>query len=209
MTQATIPTHTKNPPPGRMTFDEYMEWAGEDTNAEWVDGEVVWVSPNSLDSGDIGQFLGALLRLYVEHHNLGYVFSERVLMRLATRPSGREPDVVFVAEERSAILKKTYIDGPADLAIEVVGPESRTRDRVDKFNEYAQAGVREYWIVDSDEGLFEFYQLNDDRRYELVPADDYGVYHSSVISGLWLRVDWLRQRPLPKLLSVLTEWKII
>lgn len=32
-------------PPGRMTFDEFLAWCDEDTWAEWVDGEVVILTP--------------------------------------------------------------------------------------------------------------------------------------------------------------------
>jgi len=44
------------------------------------------------------------------------------------------------------MLKHTYPDGPADLAIEIVSEESRLRDRGEKFAEYEVGGVKEYWI---------------------------------------------------------------
>ena len=208
MAQA-IQTHHKDIPPGRMTFDEFMQWADEDTNAEWVDGEVVWMSPVSLDSGDVTHFLSVLMRMYAEHYDLGSVYSERVLMRLATRPSGREPDVVFVAKQRRAILKKTFIDGPADLVIEVIGEESRTRDRLDKYQEYERAGVREYWIVDPENRSVDFYQLDANGKFAPIPPDGAGVYHCAAIHGMWLKVDWLFHQPLPTVMSVLREWKIV
>src|SRR3954467_4194497 len=33
------------PPPGKITFEEFLDWCDEDTLAEWVDGEVVLISP--------------------------------------------------------------------------------------------------------------------------------------------------------------------
>lgn len=209
MAQATFTSHSKVTPPGKMSFDEFIDWAGPDIDAEWVDGEVVWMSPVSLDAGDVSQFLGTLVRHYVEYHDLGNVYCERVLMRLRSRPSGREPDVLFVAKGRRSILKKKYVDGAADLAIEVICEESRTRDRVEKFQEYAHAGVREYWIIDPDNETAELYQLDDNGNYKLIPASDSGVYHSAVLIGLWLKPAWLWQKPLPPLLSVLREWQIV
>ena len=35
------------PQPRKMTYEEFLAWAGEDTLAEWVDGEVVMYSPAS------------------------------------------------------------------------------------------------------------------------------------------------------------------
>jgi Uma2 family endonuclease len=195
--------------PGKMTFDEFLAWAGKDTHAEWVDGEVVWMSLVSLDNGDITHFLSILLRHYAEHYNLGAVYYERVMMRLATRPSGREPDVIFIAEDRRTILKKNFVDGPADLVVEVVCEESLSRDRQEKFQEYELAGVKEYWIIDPENNQAEFYQLDSGGRYALVPPDENGIYYSTAMNGLWLRVNWLRQNPLPPVLSVLREWKII
>nr|CTQ92336.1 protein of unknown function DUF820 [Kibdelosporangium sp. MJ126-NF4] len=36
------------------------------------------------------------------------------------------------------------------LAVEVISPGSRRRDRVTKLNEYAEAGIPDYWIIDLD-----------------------------------------------------------
>jgi hypothetical protein len=50
----------------------------------------------------------------------------------------------------------------------------------------------------------EFYRLAEG-RYEAVPLEPGGVYRSAQVEGLWLRVDWLWQEPLPDELEVLRE----
>jgi len=35
---------TKAPPPGPVTFEEFLEWLDEDTHAEWVDGAIIMMS---------------------------------------------------------------------------------------------------------------------------------------------------------------------
>jgi Uma2 family endonuclease len=40
-----------------------------------------------------------------------------------------------------------HLDGPADLVVEVVSPDSPTRDRQEMLVDYAEAGVPEYWSV--------------------------------------------------------------
>ena len=129
-------------------------------------------------------------------------------MKLTSRPSGREPDVMFISNERLEFLKNAYLDGAADLAVEVVSPESVARDRGDKFQEYEQGGVREYWLIDPVREQAEFYLLGDDGLYR-VAAIEGGVFHSRVLDGLYLKVEWLWQEPLPTLLSVLKEWRLI
>ena len=126
-------------------------------------------------------------------------------MRLPTRPSGREPDLLFVANEHGNRLRPTYVDGPADLVIEIVSPDSEERDRVTKLAEYEGAGVPEYWLVDPVPQEATFYRLGADGRYDAVPINVDGFYHSAALPGFRLWVAWLWQRPLPALAEVLPQ----
>ncbi len=130
-------------------------------------------------------------------------------MRLSARPSGREPDLLFVKTENLERLKVKYLDGPADLVVEVISPESRARDRGDKFYEYEQAGVPEYWILDQARRKAEFYVLGADGTYESATVGADGIYHSTAMTGLRLRVAWLWQDPAPDIMLVLREWNIV
>ena len=51
--------------------------------------------------------------------------------------------------------------GAADLCVEVVSPESVTRDCREKLTEYEQAGVREYWLIDPFRTQARFHRLTD------------------------------------------------
>lgn len=152
-----------------MTFEEFLEWADEDTLAEWVDGEVILLSPAGDKHQDIASFLDAVLRPFVETLGLGVIRIAPFQMRL-TR-SSREPDLLFVAEEHRGRIQQTYLDGPADLAIEILSPESMGRDRGEKFYEYEGAGIPEYWLIDPQTQRAEFYQLDEAGRYQLTPVN--------------------------------------
>lgn len=199
----------KTPPSGPVSFEEFMDWIDEDTRAEWVDGAIIMASPASDNHQDIVDFLVAVIRPYVRHQQLGWIRSGPFVMRTIVRPSGREPDILFVVNERMDLVRKTYLDGPADLAVEIISPESIGRDRGDKFVEYEAAGVREYWLIDPLRDQLEFYQLGADERYRLVPIGADGIYRSIVLPGFWLRTDWLLQRPLPDEIDVLKELGLI
>lgn len=43
--------------------------------------------------------------------------------------------------------------------VEVASPSTARLDRLEKFGEYARAGVKEYWIVDPDVRTVEIYGL--------------------------------------------------
>ncbi|HEY86304.1 MAG TPA: Uma2 family endonuclease [Chloroflexi bacterium] len=186
----------------QMTYAEFLEWADEDTLAEWVNGEVIMSSPANRRHQDIAGFLESLMRLFIETHQLGVVCSAPFQMKLSN--SGREPDLLFVANDHLARLRKTYLDGPADLVVEIISPESAGRDRGDKFYEYAQGGVPEYWLIDPQLRWAEFYHLKG-IRYHLAFSGETGKYRALNLPDFWLRVEWLWQDTLPLVDDVLLE----
>lgn len=188
----------------RMTYDEFLAWADEDTLAEWVDGEVVLMpSPASTRHQRLTRFLVRVMSSYAELHDLGEVFEPPFQMRL--EQSGREPDVLFIAQRHLDRLKDTYLDGPADIAVEIISPESVGRDRGNKFFEYQKAGIPEYWLLEPETERAEFYRLDSKGVYQLVAPGEDGIFRSSVLAGFWLRERWLWQEPLPNVDDVLYE----
>jgi len=179
----------------KLTYEEFLEQLDEDTLAEWVDGEVVYLSPASLEHQDIAGFLNALLRAYVQKHQLGRVIAAPFQMRLLRSERGREPDLLFVANENLHRLHDTYLEGGADLVVEITSAESLLRDRGEKFAEYELEGIREYWVIDPEAKRGDFFVLGADGRYERRREDAEGVYHSEVLSGFRLPVRWLWERP--------------
>ncbi len=194
----------RRPPQGKLTYEGFLDWCDEDTLAEWVDGEVRMASPASWRHQDIVSFLLVILRMWVRRRDLGVVLPAPFQMRLAPPINrGREPDILFVARAHLGTLRNTYLDGPADLVVEVTSPESLSRDRGEKFAEYEAAGIPEYWFIDPDRHQAEFYRLGFDGRYALALGGAQGEYESPTLSGLRLPIEWLWQDPLPDEVSVL------
>jgi Uma2 family endonuclease len=195
----------EQPAPLRMTYEEFLEWANEDTRAEWVNGEVVWMSPVSDPHQDLGGWLFTLLFSFVDDRKLGKIRYENYQMKTGPDLPGRQPDILYVASEHVSRFKGTHLEGPADIVIEIVSPDSRGRDRGDKFAEYEAGGVPEYWILDQPRRQAEFNLLGPDGRYHLAPIGEDGIFHSRALPGFWLKVDWLWQDPLPSVREVLRE----
>lgn len=205
MVVKTIDTLPRVTTSEKMTFEEFLAWCDEDTRAEWINGEIQMVAPAGDKHQDLADFLLTILRQFVRQRKLGWVRSAPFLMRLPNVPSGREPDMLFVRAENLHRIQPAFLDGPADLVIEIVSPESVGRDRGEKFVEYEQSGIPEYWLIDPDRRRAEFYQLDARGMYRLVEPDAQGVYRSRMVDGFWLRVDWLWQDPLPLEEDVLRE----
>ena len=206
----TIPTSGRRPPtpysPPLVSWEDFHDWAlRQEHRVEWVDGEIIELMPDNIRHFLVARFLSDILRHFAERPGLGLVLMSTILMRLPNRPSGREPDVMFVSNDRLSRLTTTYLDGPSDLAVEVVSPESETRDRRDKLREYEAAGVGEYWLIDEPRQEARFYVLDDNRQYSEAYPDAEGIYVSTLLPELRLRVHWLWRERLPTLEEALAD----
>lgn len=191
----------------RISYEEFLR-VYDGSHVEWVDGEMIQMAPVSAQHQLVAFFLSALFQHYVEDKNAGAILGAPFQMKTGPDLAGREPDILFVAEAHRDRIRTAYLAGPADLAVEIVSPDSLARDRGEKFAEYQQGGVREYWIIDPIRRVAEFHQLDGD-VYRPGQLDSQGRYHSSVLPGLWVEPDWFWQEPLPKLQTVLKLWNLI
>ncbi|HRQ38256.1 MAG TPA: Uma2 family endonuclease [Chloroflexota bacterium] len=176
-----------------MSYEEFLAWAGEDTHAEWVDGEVIEFMPAKPIHQITLKFLSDLLSMFAGLFNLGVILVARLEMKLSH--ASREPDIIFVSKKNLIQLTKDRLEGPADLVIEVVSDDSVHRDRRQKFNEYREEGVPEYWIIDPRPGKLraDFYHLDEKGHYDLFATEDDEKVASQVLEGFWLRPSWLWQ----------------
>ena len=172
---------------------------------EFAEGSLIEMVPPSSDHVRKGDFLTAILRAYAEEKGLGRVYGDGLAQRLEPRVV-RVPDLSYFRPENARRVGPTYSEGTADLIVEIVSPESRDRDRRDKFYESAKAGVEESWIVDPTGRRAEFYRLVEG-TYEAVEPDAEGWAHSSVLPGFFVRVAWLWDPP--TLIAALRELGLV
>lgn len=207
MSEASAMIAQLDPKSGWISYEEFLASVDEGTHAEWVDGEVVRMTPPTEEHARITSYLSHILSGYNKRKQLGgRVYHAPFQMKLSA--SGREPDVVFVGRDKLGRIEKLGLQGPADLAIEVVSPDSRVRDRREKFREYEQEGVREYWLIDPASRSAEVYRLGEEGLYELVPLGTPPRITSEVIPGLWIDVSWLWVEE-PDEWAAYEEWGLI
>ncbi len=193
-------------PSGRLSFEEFLA-AYDGVHAEWVDGSVRVMSPGNERQSALTRFLGAILQYWADAHGrLGETYVAPYPVRTLEN-AGREPDVFFVRAEHRERVHDTYVAGAPDLVIEIVSPSSRGQDRGDKYYEYADAGIPEYWMIDPERKKVEAYRLAADGGYQLVPLGDPPVLRAEALPGMWIVVEWLWRQPLPLLPDVFREWE--
>ena len=122
---------------------------GEDppgTRLELVDGEII-VSPSPVpEHSNVIFQLGYILLNHIKERDLGELFGD--VDTILDEYNVRRPDIIYFSHDRAHLVGDKAMEGPPDLAVEVVSPGSVVVDREQKFDEYRKAGVLNYWIVD-------------------------------------------------------------
>jgi len=200
----------------RVTLEEYWEkwyenpYPDLDVSYEWNNG-ILEAKPllNAPQLGLYNWFL-ALLLCNLE------TFDHASLINLETGfiltidddsdPKGervqvRKPDIGVILNTNPVSwgeLDQRHFDGVCDMVVEAVSDSTLAevvRDTVEKREDYALGGVKEYYILDPGGERMRFYTLTSDGGYEEIPPDPNGVIRSKVLSGLQFRLDDLHRRP--------------
>jgi Uma2 family endonuclease len=133
------------PDQGEWTEEQYL-WLTDHTNrlVEFTDG-CLEVLPMPTDRHQsIVEFLFLMFHTLLKPMGGKVHFAP---LRLRIGPNKfREPDILLVRDARDPRRQNRFWTG-ADLVAEVVSEDKPERDLVQKRNEYAQAGILEYWIV--------------------------------------------------------------
>ncbi|MHB1426525.1 MAG: Uma2 family endonuclease [Gemmataceae bacterium] len=187
---------------GPYTFDDFCALIREDQKADLIDGVIYMASPENTDANDLFGWLFMVIRGYTRRRKLGRVFGSRVALRLADE-HGPEPDIALVRTEHLERVQRGFVAGAADLAVEIVSPESVERDYYDKRELYQEYGISEYWIIDEMDQSITLLRLQKGEYREVRPKK--GELHSKVLAGFWLRPEWLWQEPRPDEFDTLLE----
>jgi Uma2 family endonuclease len=102
-----------------------------------------------------------------------------------------QPDICVVCDD-SKVDKKGCLGSP-DLIIEILSPSTKKKDVEDKFELYEYNGVREYWIVSSEDETITAFDLDTQGnfQYRKMYGDNEGYIHSKVIEGFSFKLERL------------------
>jgi hypothetical protein len=113
--------------PRLCTFADFCFLVKDDQKADLIDGVIYMASPENADANELFVWLIGLINLFVQQRDLGKVYGSRVAFRLDDG-NGPEPDIGFVRKDRLQLVARGRVNGPPDLALEIVSPESVDRD---------------------------------------------------------------------------------
>lgn len=147
------------PRQGQWTETDYFNLPDSNRLVELSEGELSIVPPPSFTHQKILDNLYSILKTFVLDYDLGVTAFAPLAVRLWPGKI-REPDILFYTHAHRDRIDE-QVSGPPDLAAEIISPGTRKTDRHDKFYEYAQAGITEYWLVDPEAKTIEVFVLND------------------------------------------------
>lgn len=134
----------------KLTLEEFLSLPEASPASEFIDGEVRQKPmPNGVHA-TVERLLSFVITLFLRDHPIGEAGSE---WRCVFGPPGRErawvPDFVFIAHEHLAEgeMERAHY-GPPDLAVEILSPDDRASDVLDKISFYVAHGVRLLWVID-------------------------------------------------------------
>ena len=136
---------------GLVSAEELLDMPDDGYQYELVRGELRKMAPAGARHSNIGMTVGTSLNFHVMSNNLGTVFGADGGFLLERNPDTvRAPDVAFVRRERmeEVGLMDSYWPGPPDLAVEVISPNDRYTEVVEKVEEWLKAGTRMVVVVD-------------------------------------------------------------
>ncbi len=177
-------------------FDAVEEY-DENYRYELVHGVLV-VNPIPLaDETDPNEELGMFLRRYRLEHPEGASLDATLPQQYVRTRTGRRiaDRLIWTGLGRLPDRRRDV----ASIAVEFVsaGRRNRNRDYVDKREEYLQAGVREYWIIDRFERHMTVVRNDDSGPQEIIVAES-ETYRTPLLPGFEL--------PLAPILAVADRW---
>lgn len=138
----------------------------EGERAELIDGKIYYMAPPSTMHQRLLNFFSTEINLYIRKNNGECeVFPAPFAVFLNENDNNYvEPDISVICDKNK--LTNKGCNGAPDWIIEIVSPSSRKMDYYTKLFKYRTAGVREYWVVDSEKKIVTVYDFEHDNMEE-------------------------------------------
>ena len=148
------------------TYETYAALPDDGNRYEVIDGVLELMSPGPTTSHQ--SILVELIDVLRQSCKSDYLIYFAPLDVILSDTNVVQPDAIMIHRSRKHIVTSRGVEGPPDLAVEVLSPSSRKRDRLKKRAVYEKHGVPEYWIVDPEARTLEQFHLDENGKYELI-----------------------------------------
>ena len=154
------------------TEDDYYNLP-EDVRAELIDGQFYNISaPSRIHQTRLMELSGTIREYLKSKGGSCRVYPAPFAVKLFKKQETIvEPDISVICDKDK--LTDRECTGAPDWIVEIVSPSNPGHDYIHKLNLYADAGVREYWIVDPrTERIIVYYLEQSDFQMETYTFQD-------------------------------------
>jgi Uma2 family endonuclease len=149
----------------KLTYEDYLLFPDDGKRHEILDGEhYVTAAPYPKHQRVLGE-LHFWFKSFLREHRLGQVYFAPLDV-LLSRHDVAQPDLLYISNERMAVLTEKNVQGAPDLVVEVLSGSSRRLDERIKLARYGLCGVREYWIVNPSRNAVRIFRRMGERLRE-------------------------------------------
>jgi Uma2 family endonuclease len=131
----------------KLTYEDYVLIPDDGRRHEIIDGEHYMTAAPFVPHQDLLVELTFRFKGFLKTHRLGRFLIAPTDVLLSPYDIV-QPDLLFVSNERAAIVGLKNIQGAPDLVIEILSKGTRQLDERIKLEAYERCGVREYWMFD-------------------------------------------------------------
>ncbi len=193
--------------PQKVSEEEYWKKYYNNPNAvyEWNNGYLEEKAMSDVLTISMYKWFLELLEHYLRTNPIAQsvLLEMGFRLTLSGKKEVRRPDLGVVLHDNPIPLlphDRSY-RGTFDLCVEVLSDsteEIRKRDTVTKKKEYAQGGVKEYYILDSQRDRIQFYRLGKKGVYIPIKPVKGQIIKSKVLPGFQFRISDLFTKPSPE-----------
>lgn len=174
----------------QTTAEDLLKMPDDGSRYELVKGELKQMTPAGDEHGYVAGEMFGELRSHVKANDLGRTYAAETGFKLASDPDTvRAPDAAFVSRERveSTGRVRGFRTGAPDLAVEVVSPNDRHAEVVEKALAWLAAGCRMVLVADPESRTVTVYRSPDNVRVLTAEGND-AIDGADVVPGWRLPV---------------------
>jgi Uma2 family endonuclease len=139
-----------------LTVNDYLETPDGPPWYQLIDGQLLLEPSPTWTHQSVSSELEHALKVYLKINPLGALFSAPLDVYL-DETNVFQPDIGVIMNAHRHLITERGVRGAPDFIVEILSPSNHRLDRGPKRRKYAEAGVREMWLVDPVKQTIEAY----------------------------------------------------
>ena len=177
----------------RVTYEEFLKITeGNEERYEYIDGEVFLLSsPGMKHQIILSNMMKSLLTWFdgKKCRVFAAPFDVTLLNEEIESKNVVQPDLLISCDYNEQRNERDRYTGIPAMVVEILSPQTRSRDHVRKLNVYLEGGVSEYWIVDPKEMKVVQYHFAEKELTEMITYGNPDIVKSIYFKGLEISID--------------------